>query len=163
MPKGDLIYRLSDDIRPCLILSLTALAHMSSHRQLSPVAREAGGQLFALFIDDNINVVLATGPRTTDLRSRRFFHADRKAEQLEIEHMFKAGLHYVGDWHTHPENRPSPSATDVAAMKERFLLSKHQLRGIVMVIVGRETPPDGLYVGQHNGVSLRNLVPDFHQ
>lgn len=158
MAEHGLAYRLPQGAGPRLILSPQSLTHMGQHRQMSATRREAGGQLFARFIDGTIHVVTATGPRRGDRRGRLFFHADQRADQREINAFFKAGLHYVGDWHTHPEDHPTPSSTDVTAMKERFLRSRHQLRGVMMVIVGRADPPRGLYVGQHDGQTLREMV-----
>ena len=63
--------------------------------------------------------------------------------------MFKMGLHYVGDWHTHPEANPSPSGTDLSSMRERVILSGHQLPGFVMCIVGKSELPGSLWLSLH--------------
>jgi hypothetical protein len=60
--------------------------------------------------------VEATGPRRTDRRTRTSSVPDRRAEQREIDDRFRRGLHFLGDWHTHPKNIPHPSGPDVASL-----------------------------------------------
>jgi len=130
-----------------LILTDPVLAHFDRHRQVTLGSKEAGGQLFARIDRDNIIVERVTGPRSTDRRSVFTFIPNRLAERREIKRLFKRGLHYVGDWHTHPEAHPTPSATDLNSFKEMFRKSRHQLERFVMVIVGTSSVPDGLFVG----------------
>src|SRR3954447_17810996 len=91
-----------------VVISPRVLEHVSRFRQTSCWKREAGGQLFARIGLDEWTIEEATGPRRSDFRTRFGFRPNRRAEQGEIEHWFGQGLHYVGDWHTHPE--PSPAA-----------------------------------------------------
>lgn len=142
-----------------LILSDEVLAHFGHHRQLGATDEEAGGQLFARLTQDQIIIMTATGPRRSDRRSRFSFIPDRRAERQEIERLFKLGLHYVGDWHTHPELLPHPSAIDIRNLNETFRKSKHQLAGFVMIIVGTCASPNGLYVGIANGNTLVPCTP----
>src|SRR4051794_24267203 len=94
------------------------LEHFSRYRQHRFYQTEAGGQLFANFAGDRIQVVEATGPRRTDTRSRTSYVPDRRAEQREIDVRHERGLHYVGDWHTHPEDIPAPSGRDAESISE---------------------------------------------
>ena len=68
-------------------------------------------------------------------------------------------LHYVGDWHTHPEPQPRPSGTDTRSFWDMFRKSRHQLAGFVMIIVGTIAPPAGLFVGISDGDMLEQLAP----
>lgn len=133
------------------------------NRQLSFWSRESGGQLFFRYAEDNIIlVVLATGPGAGDKRSRYSFWPNRKREQLEIESAFNAGLHYIGDWHSHPEDIPSPSSDDETKMHGIFIRSEHQLENMLFVIVGRNTCQNGLWVGfiDHNRTIELTVVAD---
>ncbi|WP_394072902.1 Mov34/MPN/PAD-1 family protein [Xanthobacter autotrophicus] len=125
------------------------LLHVSHHRQTSCWRREAGGQLFARIHGDEWSVEQATGPRQSDLRSRFGFRPNRKAEQQEIGERFTAGLHYVGDWHTHPESSPKPSSTDISSMKDMVSASRHELAGFLMMIVGTRPGPSGIWLSIH--------------
>lgn len=135
------------------------LDNFNRHRQLHFWHREAGGQLFARIEGPRIIVCLATGPKSEDKRGRTFFEPDRRSEQAEIDAMFARDLHYIGDWHTHPEPRPMPSRRDHATMSSRVRLSRHRLAGFVFVIVGQIPPPGGLTVVVHDGTFGHLLLP----
>jgi integrative and conjugative element protein (TIGR02256 family) len=129
-----------------LILEAPVVEHLAAHRQLTPRHREAGGQLFASFSDDSIIIKEATGPWRSDRRTRTSYRPDRKAEQQEILERHRRGLHYVGDWHTHPSPRPSPSELDCQSIQASVRQSEHQLYGFVLVVVGTLRAPEGLHV-----------------
>lgn len=92
----------------------------------------------------------ATGPRPTDTRARTRYQPDRVTEQREIDERHRIGLHYVGDWHTHPEAIPTLSSLDIASISETVRRSTHSLNGFVLVVVGSSEPPDGLSVSVHD-------------
>lgn len=128
----------------------SVLRHLAKHRQAGPRAPEVGGQLFAAFEKYRVRITRATGPRETDRHSRFSFFPDRRSENSEIKERFVDGLHFVGDWHTHPERHPSPSTIDLASMADCFRKSKHSLSHFVMLIVGQDVSPAGLWVSLHN-------------
>ncbi len=132
---------------------------LSSHRQRTFFAREIGGQLFARFEAGAIVVEVATVTSGRSRRTRFGFWPDREAERQDIERLFEDGLHYIGDWHSHPEPYPSPSRTDVCKMKEIFNQSEHQLQAMLMVIVGQTTFPKGLFVGAVTASAVESLHP----
>lgn len=142
-----------------IVLSDDVLGHFLSHRQIGPRGLEAGGQLFAKIEDERIVVVEATGPRGGDRRTRNSYVPNRMAERAEIADRHATGLHFVGDWHTHPDQIPQPSARDVWSMAECFNKSAHQLNGFVLVIVGLADPPTGLHVSIHDGCDQFLLTP----
>lgn len=126
-----------------------ALEIFDSYRQRGWFKREAGGQLFAEIKDDVWRVVAATGPSAADRRGRFHFWPDRKSEQREIDQYFSAGLEYVGDWHTHPEQVPTPSRSDITSIENVVRESTLHTPGLLLCIVGRATFPNGLYVSFH--------------
>lgn len=134
-----------------LILEASVVEHFEAHRQLTPQDREAGGQLFAAFSGDSISIKEATGPRRTDHRTRTSYRADRKAEQQEILERHRRGLHFVGDWHTHPSPRPSPSDLDYRSIQDSVRRSAHELQGFVLIVVGTLRGSDGLHVSMNDG------------
>lgn len=135
------------------------LDHFARHRQTRFWHSEAGGLLFARLGAGVVNIEAVTGPRRSDRRSRYSYAGDRTSEQGEIDVHHAAGLHYVGDWHTHPEDRPSPSGRDLLTMASRVTESRHLLTGFLFVIVGRAPAPDGLAVLVHDGVAAHRLAP----
>ena len=141
-----------------LILTDLVIDHLKHHCQSGPRSREAGGQLFAHFEDNTIRIERATGPRPSDRRSLMAFVPNRLAERREIKRLFKEGLHYVGDWHTHSEPLPRPSQTDTDSCKEMFRKSRHKLASFVTVISGTSEPPEGLFVGLCDETGWRELA-----
>ena len=142
-----------------LIFTGPVLEHMFSQKQKHWLSRESGGQLFASFGNENIVVTEATGPRKQDKRGRFSFWPHRPSEQKEINQRYKeAGLHFVGDWHTHPERTPNPSGGDADSVAKMFGASKHDLFGVLLVVVGTDDPPGGLYVGLHDRTGLHELT-----
>ena len=140
-----------------LILTHVVINYLKHHRQFGPHRREAGGQLFARFEGNTIRIERATGPRPSDRRRRMSFVPNRLAERREIKRLFKEGLHYVGDWHTHPESLPRPSQTDIDSFREMFRKSHHKLASFVIVISGKAAPPEGIFVGLCDETGWREL------
>lgn len=136
------------------------LAMFESNRQRKRLSREIGGQLFARFVGDVVRIETATITKGGSKRSRFGFLPDRSAEKADIKTMFDRGLHYVGDWHTHPEPIPSPSPEDRAKMLEIFRESIHELDSMLMVIIGQEALPRGLFVGAVNKHGVISLYRD---
>lgn len=139
------------------------LTTLASHRQISRRGREIGGQLFARVDGDVFKIEVATVTKGNSKRARFRFWPDRRAEKADIERLFDQGLHYVGDWHTHPEPNPSPSSTDEAEMVSIFQRSTHELDAMVLVIVGQSSFPQGLYVGAVTDGDVVLLHPDAAQ
>ncbi len=112
---------------------------------------EAGGLLFAEFYFPMIRIIEASSPRATDKRWRTLFIPNRMLQRQLIKQRFKKGYHFVGEWHTHPEAKPTPSTLDLESMYDSFLKSRHELNYFVMVIVGNTPNNPVLWVGVHNG------------
>ena len=141
-----------------IVLTHPVLAHFDRFRQIAANSSEAGGQLFAGFRNTIIRVELATGPRASDYRSRSSFIPNRAAERREIRRISKDGLHYVGDWHTHPELIPVPSQIDITSFQDMYRKSRHRPTWFVMVIVGTAAGEEGLYVALCNDRETRRLA-----
>lgn len=129
-----------------LTFSNEVLNHFDRHRQIRFWQREAGGLLFARLALPSISVCTVTGPRQTDHRSRYSYRPDEATEQHEIDEMFTRDLHFVGCWHTHPDDVASPSHVDTRNISDCVRRSQHTLNGFVMVIVGRAPLPCSLFV-----------------
>ena len=127
-----------------LLLSADLLTYVRRHRQCSPWAKEAGGQVFGTISAEQIRVTVATGPYPLDERSRYRYRSDPAAAQHAIRAQSESGLLYLGEWPTHAEDHPGSSGLDGDAM--RLLLAKSQLNSnaLLMLIVGRKTTVDSL-------------------
>ncbi|MDP3603010.1 MAG: Mov34/MPN/PAD-1 family protein [Bosea sp. (in: a-proteobacteria)] len=131
-----------------------AIRTFEAHRQMHFWHREAGGQLFGVTKSGHWTVMEATGPRTDDKRGRFSFWPSRAAEQKEIEAYHARGLEYLGDWHTHPESRPTPSLKDIDTIQDIVRKSQHHLPGFLLCIIGRSEFTAGLWMSFHDRVGV---------
>lgn len=82
-------------------------------------------------------------------------------QQREISSRYKKGLHFIGDWHTHPEPIPNPSYSDLLSMYECFSQSKHTLNSFIMVIVGTDPGDNGVHLSIIQEKKCTQLFPDL--
>jgi integrative and conjugative element protein (TIGR02256 family) len=138
-------------------LADSVLDVFSAHRQRKCWQREAGGMLFARIEGKDILVVEATSPSRQDRRTRFSFAISKQKAQSEINSQHNIGLHYVGEWHTHPEQFPTPSQRDELTMSSRVKKSDHQLNGFVFAIVGQGNFPSAITMVVHDGSCWHKL------
>ncbi|WP_399361249.1 Mov34/MPN/PAD-1 family protein [Thiohalobacter thiocyanaticus] len=101
-------------------------------------SQEAGGVLIGYKRPPHVHIVACTFPYSHDLRSRhRFFRRDPRHAQTAFEYWNRtSGLaYYVGDWHTHPVDVPTPSQFDKREWNK--LYSEQKTPEAVFLIVGR--------------------------
>lgn len=134
------------------------LNHFEQYKQTCCMSREAGGQLFVEKNGLQYKLVVATGPRKTDKRSRYNYFPDRSAERVEIQDFFDKDLFYIGDWHTHPQNIPTPSSTDEFNFEETVRQSKDGLKIFLLFIIGTSELPNGIYVCFYSK-SRKKIIP----
>lgn len=142
-------------------ISPRVLEHFGSHVQRRAWSTEAGGQLFADIANGVIRIGVATGPRPTDFRAPFLYFPDKKAERAEIASFYQRGAHFVGDWHTHPQDIPKPSSLDLRTVRSTVERSKLQLGGVILVIVGRKQFPEGLFVSVTDLSGTYPLQPEL--
>jgi integrative and conjugative element protein (TIGR02256 family) len=130
-------------------VSAAVITLISSHRQRRLWSCEAGGQLFGTIAPGYITVTTATGPSPKDWRGRFGFKPSRAREQADILRHFEQGLHFLGDWHTHPEPTPEPSGTDRDSLAEEFAQSEHQLPFFLLLIAGTQSEPRTWWLSSH--------------
>ena len=87
------------------------------HVQNGPFRRESGGVLIGReLIEGNLVVVEhMTGPMPRDFRGRHFFDRRDASHVVFYNELNKDECiyAYIGEWHTHPERSPEPSAKDL--------------------------------------------------
>lgn len=145
MPKYSVLGHL-DDVHQALSITRPALQHLGRHRQSTPWATEAGGQLFGTINAAQVCVVEASGPYAGDERSRYRYRSNPTAAQRAIEDRHGRGLLYLGEWHTHAEDHPSASSLDDDAMRRLITSSQLNSNSLLMMIVGRARNAAGLAV-----------------
>lgn len=147
-----------DEVGQIIEITAPVIEVFLRHQQTCPIASEAGGLLFAEICPSIIKIVYATEPTNLDIRSRVRFKSSRQNARSLIKDKFIAGLHFVGEWHTHPEEEPTPSRIDLDSMAESFGRSKHQLDHFIMVIIGNHARDLRLWVSLHNGINVLKLT-----
>jgi integrative and conjugative element protein (TIGR02256 family) len=142
----ELIYGKAEGASQTLVLEKAVLEHVEKFRQLNAVHPEAGGQLFGYLNENEIRVTAASGPYGQDQRGRYHYRSNNYSAQKAIENFAKKGLYYLGEWHTHAEDFPSASASDIDAMNKLLGHSTLNVSGLLMLIVGRSSLLSGYSV-----------------
>jgi integrative and conjugative element protein (TIGR02256 family) len=93
-------------------------------------------------------------PGRGDVRRRHYFAMDECRAQAIIEAEFANGLHYIGDWHTHPQQLPKPSQQDVRSINRVFTDSEHHLRFILLLILSSTEDFASSFVGLADGKTV---------
>ncbi|MBR7781870.1 CBASS system CD-NTase/cGAS isopeptidase Cap3 [Undibacterium luofuense] len=120
-----------------LVIMPTVVTRLLVYRQLHWNSKEAAGVLIGERRGPHLVVQDISEPGNGDIRSR--YSVDRRGShhQTVVDEAFirsSGTLQYLGEWHTHPEDKPSPSAKDLSSWRRHLVDSEQML----LVIVGRE-------------------------
>lgn len=118
-----------------------AITIFESHVQALPSDYEAGGLLLGTIHGSNIMVVEATVPTTWDKRFQYLFVRMPFGHSSIAQSRWKASggkVRYVGEWHTHPQDYPSPSGIDRTEWN-KLSCKRVDGRPMLAVIVGRKS------------------------
>lgn len=132
---------------------------MNSYRQDDSSKYEAGGVLIGRLIVSSKNIVVdkITTPLPEDIQSRNYFKRSIRHQRIiEKEWNESNGTsHYLGEWHTHPENRPTPSSKDIKSWKEQLKTAIFSSRFLYFVIIGIEEY--GVWEGDRRTLKIRRI------
>lgn len=123
---------------PCVV------SHVLRYQQHGLGDPESGGQLFGKLNGSVLTFEAATGPYLRDERTRYVYRSNPVAAQKAIARHAALGRTYLGEWHTHADDRPNPSGADLRAIEELQTRSALNDVDLFLLIVGRLAPPDGL-------------------
>ncbi|RDY60214.1 Mov34/MPN/PAD-1 family protein [Flagellimonas nanhaiensis] len=119
-----------------------AFRKMQSYIQDDGLKKEAGGILSGYCIDNfNFSIVDVTMPYEKDKRSKFGFWRASRLHQRFLNKIFKNSKGkciYLGEWHTHPEDYPTPSGQDRKSMIDQIQKSELNSEKIFAVIMGRK-------------------------
>lgn len=118
---------------------------------------EAGGILLGrVYPSSHVVVEVATVPGPLDYAGPYFFNRSRRAAQEIINQAWRESggdQNYLGEWHSHPVARPSPSGRDRQMIRNMIRESILGVNFLVLVVVGiREN-----WVGLETGATLKRL------
>lgn len=100
---------------------------------------EAGGILLGYVYKNYDEIVKVTVPTRSDSRGFFSFVRSKIAAQLRINKSWKksrGSLIYLGEWHTHCEINPRPSAIDRNMIRKVFEETKMEINFLYLIIVG---------------------------
>lgn len=123
--------------------------------------KEAGGIILGQVAGSNVYVTKASVPNTFDRAGRHRFLRDKKAAQIIVDYEFfnsNRKTIYLGEWHTHPENSPTPSKTDLKMLKQQFKDNKINEKYLLLVIRGLKD----LYVALYDGQDFKSKLIDLN-
>ncbi|MDO9335664.1 MAG: Mov34/MPN/PAD-1 family protein [Caulobacter sp.] len=101
---------------------------------------EAGGILLGSYKRRCIHVVDATTPQKCDSASRYSFSRDAAGHREIAQHAWQQSsgtTTYVGEWHSHPEQLPTPSTIDLDDWRRVMREQKRPMAFIIQGEAGR--------------------------
>ena len=136
-----------------LIVADSALDILSRHIQLNAISAEAGGILLGRHLLESPDLVIdeATVPQSSDKRRRFSFFRSATHSDIAAARWRESGgkTAYLGLWHTHPEDIPTPSATDIQDWNKALVKDRFDGDMLFFIIIGREEL--GCWVGNRQG------------
>lgn len=153
-----LFYNLPDNL--ILTISDEAVEYINYHIQIN-LKTEIGGQLFCNFHEHGITIQKATVSEAEN-KSKHRFKSKLSSDQEQIYEMFSHGFHYIGDWHSHFEDNPSPSITDINTFKSIYSKSTKNLNYMIFSIISANIP-DKWWIGLINDITTVSLSPPIQR
>ena len=125
-----------------LIIPQEILIFLKSYRQTG-CKNECGGIIFATKQKDYdiYTIESCSEPNSDDLSNRFSFVRNKKRAQKLINKKWKNSngeINYIGEWHSHPENIPTPSITDKTLWENIFVDKSSKFGITINIIVGIE-------------------------
>lgn len=121
---------------------------------------ESGGILLGQIKNETVYLLKVTVPNIFDRSSRTSFEREKRVAQIIADYEFVNSGNktiYVGEWHTHPEDYPTPSGPDIRMIKDQLKTSKNLEPYIFLIIQGIK----GLYVAIFDGkemIEMKELI-----
>lgn len=130
----------TDDRKTLLCFSEATLDTLLKHVQAKDTDCEAGGLLLGSVHGNHMLIEQATVPTEWDKRFRYLFERMPFGHQAIALAQWTASqgtIRYLGEWHTHPEDHPTPSGLDRSEWN-RLSSRRRDKRSMVAVVVGRK-------------------------
>lgn len=138
-----------------IVISGNVLNKMSNYIQWRRNDPESGGILTGEVHEKKIVIFDCSEPNNYDAQSRYNFLRSKKGAQLFLNDKFlKSGGRevYLGEWHTHPENLPTPSNIDIVNFQESIKVSFINSKNLLMIIMGLK----GVYLRVYKKGQFKN-------
>ncbi|MFV8042533.1 Mov34/MPN/PAD-1 family protein [Enterobacter cloacae complex sp.6701062] len=142
---------IDDDYNHVVIMS-DVVQRLYLYRQLHHASTEAGGILIGERRGKHIVITHISEPGAGDIRSRLRIERKSKHHQQKVDDLFQQSdgfLVYLGEWHTHPEDFPQPSSTDLRSWRTGLKATEP----MVLLIMGRKQA----WCGKKHGNVIKKL------
>ncbi|WP_313578112.1 Mov34/MPN/PAD-1 family protein [Chishuiella sp.] len=117
--------------------------------------KEFGGFLIGYYSEDNkhLHITDTILPKKYQAYKHSFERSTKGIENVLIKFYTENPRKiYIGEWHTHPDNSPIPSATDISAINTIINSKNTSIENPVLLIIGysKTTVDFGFYVWFEN-------------
>lgn len=126
-----------------VVFTSEVISLFEKYKQIERKQHESGGILLGKIYNDLIIIDNISEPSKEDKSGRYYFYRDVKKAQNITEKAWKESNGeriYLGEWHTHPEDIPTPSWDDKKLIKDMLKHSRMEIDFLLMVIIGRVSP-----------------------
>ena len=130
---------------------------LMSHTQFE--GNEECGVLMGSHVGENRYRICKVSPPCVRQNARCVCERDAEMANRFIKDDFEQSENtrfYIGEWHTHPENSPTPSAVDCRSIEDNYHSASLVVPFLLMVIVGRES----FYISVYNGKEFVKVEPE---
>lgn len=135
MQNKELVYKAEDGSLVVIIPEVIKV--FLSYQQLNVTSPESAGVLIGERRNSHIVIKTVSEPNNNDIRSRFTVNRIGTHHQQKVDQAFidsEGTWQYVGEWHTHPEDIPTPSGLDFASWNENL----NSNLPLILIIVGRK-------------------------
>jgi integrative and conjugative element protein (TIGR02256 family) len=136
-----------------IVFSDIVISIFNKHKQTLRHDCESGGIVLGQVIGNTVFINRVSTPNLFDKSSRHRFERDKNAAQIIVNYEYlnsNKKITYLGEWHSHPENIPTPSGQDRKMIREQFNSGILNESFLLLVIQGIEK----LYVAIYDGENL---------
>lgn len=139
------------DKNKIVLIEQSVLDIIATKKQNKINIPESGGVLIGQYREKHIYIFDLTTPRKPDVQKRTFFNRCSPHHNNYVQKCWansgKTQV-WIGEWHTHPENIPSPSTLDISIWKNCL-----PNRNMILIIQGITD----IWLGYWNGHTINKL------
>lgn len=144
----------------CIDLFEPVITQLIKSRQVGKDTPERGGYLIGYENAKTLNYTIssATPPSSKDYARRCFIRLYSMNHLKSIT--LKKTDGYIGTWHTHPQEIPSPSSIDIKDWKESLKFNRKSTSYLIFIIVGLSC--FRVWIGDCSNFKLYELKDKFY-
>lgn len=119
---------------------------------------ELCGVLMGTQVGDNRYRISKISPPCIKRHSHCGCERDAAMANNFIEEDYNLSEHtrfYIGEWHTHPDENPAPSAVDYCSIEDNYQTASLVVPFLIMIIVGTES----FHISIYNGDKFVKIEP----